>query len=160
MLKKNPQGKLPLIAMKRVVVNLLLAFVCIPAFILVRDFIQLDLLDDHSAYAGTFIEYLRISINEVFFIAPTLFLVLLPYNLIILKVKNLTFIKKVLLFELIMIVDICLISTYTNVLFYPYWENVYYLIYFFFYGLIFGGIIHVFVDKKIASSSEDKLFRE
>ena len=144
--------------MKRLIVNILLAIIIFPTIFLVRDYIKLDIMNDHSAYAGTFKESLKHSAFVYFGIGSTLFLVLvlLPYNLIILRSKNISFFKKILLFEAIMIVDICLISTYTNLLFYPYWKNIYYLIYFTAYAFIFAGLIHILVDKKVITSNKQE----
>lgn len=142
--------------MKRFIINILLAIIVFPTIFLVRDYIKLDIMNDHSAYVGTFKESLKHSAPVYFGIGSTLFLilVLLPYNLIVLRFKNISFFRKILLFEAIMIVDICLISTYTNLLFYPYWKNIYYLIYLMAYAFIFGGLIHILVDKKVITLNE------
>jgi len=142
--------------MKRIVINIFLAIIIFPTTFFIRDYIQLDIMDDHSAYSGTFGEYIKLSAPTYIGIGSTLFLfiVLLPYNIIILRIKSLSFIKKILLFELIMVIDLCLIGMFSNVWAIPYWKNAYYLISFFFFGLLFSGIIHLFVDKKAISSSE------
>lgn len=135
---------------RRIICNILLAFVLLPLIKLAFTFTKMEINGDYSAYSGSFYSYLKIIALTVFFTAPILFsvFVLLPYNAIIIKKINLNFIYKIFLFEAILIVDLCILGTFMNLWYFPYWKNVYYLAYFIPYSLLFTGLIHVFVDRR------------
>lgn len=90
--------------MKRILVNIIIAFTVFPIYFLAKDFITLSILKDHSAYSGTFSEYVALTSPSRFFTTPLLFLILLllPYNVILMffyrRGKTLTLIRKYLLF--------------------------------------------------------------
>lgn len=135
--------------MKRIIVNILLAFLILPLTIYGRHYYYFEIVGHSSSYSGPFKEYARMIATSVLLVAPILFLllVLLPYNLIIMH-KNLSYIQKVLVFILIMVIDLCLIGSFSNIWVAPYWKNIYYLIFFIVYGFLFVSIIHLFVDQK------------
>jgi len=70
---------------RRIWVNMLLAFIVLPLIVLIKDYIRMEIFDDHSGYTGTFWRYLEISFSEIFILIPFMFLfsVLLPYNIIV-----------------------------------------------------------------------------
>jgi hypothetical protein len=137
---------------KRTIVNILLAFIIVPVIKLVTDYINIEIRNDHTAFSGTFFEYETLIASTVFVITPLFFLlfVLLPYNIIILKIgiEKLSYLKKVSIFLLVTIIVICLLGTFMNVWLYPYWKNVYYLVYLIPCSFLFAGLIHFLVDTK------------
>jgi hypothetical protein len=137
---------------KRTIVNILLAFIIVPIIKLVTDYINIEIKNDHTAFSGSFLEYETLIASTVFVITPLFFLlfVLLPYNMVILKIglERLNYLKKVCIFLLVCIIVICLLGTFMNVWFYPYWKNVYYLIYLIPCSFLFAGMIHVFADNE------------
>jgi len=137
---------------KRIIVNILLAFIVIPIIKLVTDYINIEIKNDHTAFSGSFLEYETLIASTVFVITPLFFLifVLLPYNIIILRthIEKLNYLKKVGIFLLVAIIITCLLGTFMNVWLYPYWKNIYYLAYFIPFSFLFAGLIHFLVDTK------------
>ncbi len=135
--------------MKRIITNLILAFIFLPIPKLISDYISIDIKNDNSIYSGSFIEYEKLIFTTTFFLAPMFFLifVLLPYNLVVIKYKQ-RLIVKMCLFEFILIIVFFLLGTFINVWSFPYWKNIYYLFYFIPYSIVFASIIHFWVDKK------------
>lgn len=137
---------------KRIFVNIFLAFVLETLIKLIRDYIKIEILNDHSNYSGGWTEYIKLEPMITFFISPLIFgmFVLLPYNLIILKkdVKKISLIKKIVYFLIVLVAALFVLGTFLNVWFYPYWRNIYYLVYFIPYSILFASIIHFWVDKK------------
>ena len=135
--------------MKRIITNLILAFIFFSIPKLISDYISIDIKNDNSIYSGSFIEYEKLIFTTTFLLAPMFFLifVLLPYNLVVIKYKP-RLIVKICLFEFILIIVFCLLGTFINVWSYPYWKNIYYLFYFIPYSILFASIIHFGVDKK------------
>lgn len=85
---------------RRVVVNLVLAFVA-PFVRLVWDYIEIEVFDDHSYYAGPFWDYFSGRWKIAFIILPLVFflLILLPYKyyyILLLKEKKSEFFGKIL----------------------------------------------------------------
>lgn len=134
----------------RIIVNLVLAFVLLPAIKLIWEYIRIEINKDYSAFSGSFLEYEKMIASSVFLVAPIFFLIftLLPYNTILLYKKVTNLFIKILLFELILIIDFCLLGTFINIWSYPYWKNIYYLAYFIPYSFLFAGLIHWLVDKR------------
>ncbi|RDC56457.1 hypothetical protein DU508_12760 [Pedobacter chinensis] len=134
---------------RRILLNIILAYMILPFIIMIRDYIQIDLQHDQAKYAGTFIEYVKSNILMLVFILPTLFLIfiLTPYNSIILWLNVKRIWSKILYFELVLIVVFCLCGTFMNVWIYPYWKNVYYLFYFLPISLAFATPLHFLADK-------------
>ncbi|KQC01813.1 hypothetical protein AQF98_05460 [Pedobacter sp. Hv1] len=135
---------------KRIIVNLVLAFILVPLIKLIWDYIRIEINKDYSAFSGSFLEYEKMIASSVFLVVPIFFIIftLLPYNIIVLYKKVTSFFMKVLLFELILIIDFCLLGTFMNIWSYPYWKNIYYLAYFIPYSFLFAGLIHWLVDKR------------
>jgi len=136
---------------KRLIINVLLAYILLTLIILIRDYIQIDIIHDNSVFSGTFLEYITGDLIMITLIIPTMFsiFVLVPYNILILKIKGLRLIYKILLFEVILIFMFCLMGTFTNVWSTPYWLNIKYFICFLPISAIFSSIIHIAVDKNI-----------
>ena len=132
----------------------MLAFFLETLIQLARDYINIELLNDHSGFSGSWLEYIESDYTMTFLISPMVFLVLilLPYNLIILQIglNRLRYLHKVGIFLSTMIIVFCLIGTFENVWLFPVWNNLYYLIYFIPYSVLFSGLIHYFVDNRTA----------
>jgi len=131
---------------------MLLAFILETFIQLGRDYIKIEVLNDHSSYSGTWIEYISLQPINTFLISPLIFLIgiLIPYNIIIIYfglIKS-KYIIKVGLLLLIMIIVLCLLGTFMNVWFFPLWKNIYYIFYFIPYSFLFAGLIHWLVDRK------------
>jgi hypothetical protein len=135
---------------KRVIVNLVLAFILLPVIKLIWDYIQIEINQDYAAFSGSFLEYEKMIASTVFLVAPIFFVVftLLPYNTVLLYKKVTNIFIKVLLFELILIIDFCVLGAFTNIWSYPYWKNIYYLAYFMPFSFLFASLVHIFVVKK------------
>ena len=135
--------------MKRIITNLILAFIFFPVPKLISDYITIAIKNDNSVYSGSFIEYEKLIFTTTFLLAPIFFLifVLLPYNLIVIRYKP-RLIVKMCLFEFILIIVFCLLGTFINVWSYPYWKNIYYLLCFIPYSIVFAGVLHFLIDKK------------
>ncbi|MGJ7031790.1 hypothetical protein [Niabella hirudinis] len=118
----------------------------------IRDFVQIELMNDHHIYSGTFGAYQRSSWRK-FLILPFLFLlvVLLPYNFIILsaekKKKSLGIQKKMLLFTAIQVLAFLLVGSFANI--WPGNGTTYfvYLAYMFFNTGLFVTLLHFLVDS-------------
>ena len=136
--------------MKRLFTNLLLAYVLFTSIILIRNYIQIEIIKDNTFFSGPFLEYVTGNILMIFFIIPSVFalLVLLPYNLIMVYSNTKKIAYKILIFESIIIVMFCLAGTFINVWSYPYWTNLKYLLYFLPLSIVFSSIIHVTLDNK------------
>ena len=136
---------------KRILVNLLISYLNTIA-ILVRDFIRLEVLDDHTYFAWSWSRYVVGNLPTLFIITPAIFLLLvhLPYNVVILYlgVNRLPYLKKAAIFFFILIIVLCGFGLSTNVMAIPYWKNLYYLVYFIPCSLISAAIIHYYVDTK------------
>lgn len=135
---------------RRVVVNLVLAFVA-PFVRLVWNYIEIEVFDDHSYYAGPFWDYFSGRWKIAFIILPLVFflLILLPYNIIILlKKRNLSFSVKFCIFLCIAL----LVSLYFfSVGFLPSLSLTYYLGVFAIialFSLLYVFVIHYLVDRK------------
>lgn len=99
-------------------------------------------------FAGTFMEYERITAPMTFLgISPSfLILILWPYNYFILK-KRKALIVKILIFELIFIIFICLAGTVSNIWAFPIWKNLMYVAKTLPLSCLFASIIHFAVDR-------------
>lgn len=135
--------------MKRIITNLILAFIFFPVPKLISDYITIAIKNDNSVYSGSFIEYEKLIFSTTFLLAPMFFLifVLLPYNIVVIKYKP-RLVIKMCLFEFILIIVFCMLGTFINVWSYPYWKNIYYLFYFIPYSIVFASVLHFLVDKK------------
>ncbi|MGM9476100.1 hypothetical protein ACS5PU_06710 [Pedobacter sp. GSP4] len=133
---------------RRIISNIVLAFIIVPIIKLIFDYIKIK--DGSSFFLGSFIEYEKLMALTTFLILPLGFaiFILLPYNLIITRRKKSNLISKIILFELIIIICICIIGTFHNIWMSPYWKNIYYLIGSSIYSCLFATAIHFFVDKK------------
>lgn len=127
--------------------NIILAFVGVPMIKLVFDYFKIK--NDNTFFLGTFLEYEQIMASTTFFILPFGFLVfiLLTYNLLITQ-RKITLLRKIVLFELILILFICIVGTFSNIWMFPHWKNLVYLITSFIYSCFFSILIHIFIDKK------------
>ena len=117
---------------RRIFVNLIIAFILLPTWKLARDYVRIEIKHDYSAYSGSFLQYEKMIASTVFIIAPIFFLlfVLLPYNIVVINLcakKQTSLLKKILLFELILIIVFCLVGTFMNIWRNPFWENIYYV---------------------------------
>lgn len=106
-----------LIMLKRVIINLLLAFTILPLFTTVRDYLKLNVLNDHSSFSGTFSESLVLEPVLVFIIGPVIFaiFILLPYNMFLVRknqFKGMTLLQKVGIFELLMLGMLCIMGRF------------------------------------------------
>lgn len=135
---------------RRTIANLILAFVIVPIIKLILDYIAIGIKTNNSIFSGSFLEYEKLMALTTFLIIPLGFLIfiLLPYNIVIMKRKQLTLFYKIILFEFILIVFICIVGSFYNIWMFPYWKNIYYLIGSTIYSCLFATIIHLFVDKK------------
>lgn len=143
---------------RRVVVNILLAFVLLPILKNIRMFFDVVILGNEMPYhlAIDYWRYMEIHIAQNFLFLPLAYLiiVLIPYNLILLKDP----INPKLLFRSLWvkilfltgnhILLICLLGTFANIWAVPYWQNVYYVGFALLYSSIMATIIHFAVDKK------------
>lgn len=133
---------------RRIIINITLAMLLLPAIAIMRDYIKLDVLQDHSMYSGSYADYFSLQWHLYVFEALLfLVLVLLPYNLIIVN-RKLTLLQKFLVFECVLVVVFCIVGTTANVWYKPYWKNLLYLLYFVPYSLLFAGMIHGLVDRR------------
>jgi len=113
----------------RIIINLLLAYFFMPLFIVVQDYIKIDILHDESVYHGSYYSYITTNVNMTVLFMPTAFLVLilLPYNLIAIRPwygKKISLLMKVLTFQLVIVIMFSLAGTFVNVWYYPYWKNI------------------------------------
>ena len=140
--------------MKRgILINLFIAFILVPATKIVSDYVRIEIRHDYSQYSGSFLQYEKMIASTVFILAPILsiLLVLLPYNFVIIRLskkRKIMLFQKILIFEFILIFVFCLFGTFLNIWRYPLWENIYYIIYFFPFSILFAGLLHYFVDKR------------
>jgi len=134
---------------RRLLINLALAYILFSLIILIKDYILIEVLHDNSFYSGSFLQYIKGNVS-MRLITPTVFavLVLLPYNIIILRAGKLSLFAKILIFESILILMFCLAGTFTNVWLEPYWINLKFILYFIPISIVFASIIHITIDKK------------
>ncbi|KLT63881.1 hypothetical protein [Pedobacter sp. BMA] len=113
---------------RRIFTNLALAFIALPGIKILFDYIKLERYGS-KMFGGTFLEYEKAYAPYLFFgIAPLFLLfILLPYNYFILK-GHIAVLKKILLCEVIVMINICLVGSFFNIWSYPYWENISYII--------------------------------
>ena len=132
---------------RRIITNLLLAFLVLPIIKIFYDYINLQQYGPQF-FAGTLIEYEIAYAPFVFLGFSPVFLlfILLPYNYFIRK-KQRPLLAKILIFELIFIAAICLAGSFYNIWTYPYWENVIYIIKTLPISGLFASVIHFAVDK-------------
>ncbi|WP_316801409.1 hypothetical protein [Pedobacter frigidisoli] len=132
---------------RRIVTNLILAFIVLPVIKMLFDYIKLERYGS-KMFGGTFLEYEKAYAPYVFFGIAPLFLifVLLPYNYFVLK-GRISVLKKIVLCEVIVIVNICLVGSFYNIWTYPYWENISYVIKTFPLSCIVAITIHFAVDR-------------
>ncbi|KQC01348.1 hypothetical protein AQF98_06440 [Pedobacter sp. Hv1] len=137
---------------KRIIINIILAFVLETLIQLMRDYVKFEILNDHSSFSGSWLEYIQLDVTMRIIINPLIFLILilLPYNLILLKIgpQKFNYLRKTCIFLSVMVIMICMVGCFVNVRFYPYWKNIYYLAYFIPYSFLFAGLIHWLVDKR------------
>ncbi len=132
---------------RRIIANILLAFIGVPMIKLIFDYFKIK--NDSTFFFGTFLEYERIMAATTFFILPFSFLIfiLLPYNLLIAR-REFTLLTKIGVFEIILIIFICILGTFSNIWMIPYWKNFIYVLTSLIYSTIFSTLIHLFVDRK------------
>ena len=146
----------------RIILNLILAFTIIPAFSSVRDYIRLEILHDHSMYAGTFQEYYQLqTVCMTFLITPIVYLilVLLPYNFALIysgKTRRLNLFNKILLLNSSFVIGWCILGTFMNIWLSPPWRNLKFLLYVFPVSVLFASLIHFFVDRKTEMSKYER----
>lgn len=95
---------------RRIIYNILLAFIAFPALMLVQGYFGRYVLQDHHGFNGDFFGYTISILHDIVPVISLglLFFVLFPYNAILFfyyqkKGKGLTFILKVLLFLFIVL---------------------------------------------------------
>ena len=143
--------KIVSIMKRRITVNIFLAYIVFTGGFILRDYIQLDLLNDHTNYSGHALAYNKLMWLNRFIISPTVFLVviLLPYNITILRIMDKRYIslfRKILVFELVFVIIYSLFGIFINVWTYPYWQNILLPLYFFPISALFASLIHFFAD--------------
>jgi hypothetical protein len=140
---------------KRILANIFLAFLILPGLKLGADYIKFEAEGDHSLYSGSFLEYEKLIWTTVFVVEPFMFslLVLLPYNVAILRLGIRRLIKKIITFEIIMLLLFCIAGLFFNIWAWPVWRNLYLPLYFFPISVLFSSFIHFLVDKQIEPSS-------
>lgn len=139
---------------RRIVINVVLAFVICSLANLIRPYIQIVILHDSRFYMGSYYDFIEGKLFSIFLIFPLIFLVfvLLPYNAIILlyvkyKKKWLPLIQKIILLFLIFIVELVILGTFFVNIWYPSWSVILgYLTRFISYSLLFAISIHYLVD--------------
>ena len=145
---------------KRILINLLLAFALEPTIQLTRDYVKMEILDDHSSFSGSRTEYIGLQPIMTFLISPFIFLigVLFPYNVLLLHFNKgiSNYVTKAGLFLLVLTSLLCIAGTVMNVWLFPIWKNAYYLCYFIPYSFLFAGLIHWLVDKKDRGNHADR----
>lgn len=143
---------------KRILLNIILAFILATIIQIARDFVKMEILEDHSSFSGTWWEYVKLQPIVTFLFLPLIFLVfvLVPYNIILVKfeLKSLNYFKKAFIFLIVMTTALCIAGTFANVWMYPYWKNVYYLFYFVPYSFLFAGLIHLLADRKSSGTAK------
>jgi len=141
---------------RRIIVNVILAFLILPLIKMVFDYIYLK-ENGSRMFSGTFLEYEKLYAPYVFLgIAPAfLLLILWPYNYLILK-KRRSLLVKILIFELIFIIFICLAGTVSNIWTFPFWKNLIYVARTLPLSCLFASIIHFTVDRHEKLNSEVK----
>ncbi|RZK17901.1 MAG: hypothetical protein EOO43_13035 [Flavobacterium sp.] len=74
---------------KRILINVIIAFVVPTSFKVLRDYYNIAIRHDNTRFSGTFEEYIGLMSFYTFLIGPLVYLllVLLPYNLLYLKLK-------------------------------------------------------------------------
>jgi|GEM_PF-1999036 len=146
--------------MKRVFINIILAFSIAPISIILYNYYLFEIAGTGKqvVYSGTFLQYMAIISINIFLTLPLLLLmfVLLPYNLIMIRNKSLSYTQQVIICMAIMIADICIFGSFSNIWRTPYWKNVYYLLYIAFYSICTVGIHRLFLDRN-KSASADKI---
>lgn len=138
----------------RTTINLVLAFIILPIFLVIRDYYRLEILHDYSMYAGTFEQYYKMQrVLTIFLAAPTVFsiLILLPYNFALIYIgerRQLNLLHKIFLLNFAFITIICIAGTFMNIWLFPAWKNLKYLYYFLPVSTLFAILIHFLVDRK------------
>lgn len=141
--------------MKRVFVSLLVSFTVFPIYFLIRDFILLDILQDHSSFSGNFSEYVALDPLLRFLITPLVLLIflLLPYNFILLylsrKGKLPRLFSKYLLFLGVEILVLIITATFFINAWIPNTEiSISYFFMFLIFAICCVTPLHYLVDKK------------
>ena len=132
---------------KRIIVNVLIAFIIVPIMAMIFDYFNLKKYGD-KLFVGTYFEYEKINAPYQFFGISPLFLlfILLPYNYFILK-KDRSLFSKILILELIFLAAICLAGSFFNIWTFPYWTNLAYVAKTLPLSCLFAAIIHFAVDR-------------
>lgn len=139
--------------MKRIVVNILVAFILVPVLTLGRVYFMMEIMHDHSMFSGTFAEYVVLDPFLTFFLTPmiALFFILLPnyYALNYLgKRRRLNLLFKIIVLNTVFVLFICLIGTFSNIWVFPYWRNIIWLFYFLPASILLASTLHLLVDQK------------
>ncbi|MDQ7949208.1 MAG: hypothetical protein REI78_14585 [Pedobacter sp.] len=136
--------------MKRIITNILLAFVLDTAIALLRNYVQIDIMHDSSVYSGTWLEFIANRKFHFFVVEPMIVLIfiLLPYNLIITRtrVRYFSLPKKIATFLAIMASLLWIVGTFFGVWGLSIQTQFYYLVYCVLYSIIFASIIHYVCD--------------
>lgn len=135
---------------RRIYINLLINYIFLPFILILRDYIEIEILNTFDKYSGTFLDYINFRTLLMYLVLSTIFLllILVPYNFIIFKQPKKPLLLKVLLFNFMIIIIISLWGLFSNIWYYPYWKNIYYLIYSLPLSISFVVMLHLFVDKR------------
>ncbi|PZX46869.1 hypothetical protein [Algoriphagus chordae] len=143
---------------RKIIVNLLMAFVLFPILKNFRMFFDVVILGNEMPYhlAMSYWVYMKIHIAENFLFLPMayLILVLIPYNMILIRnpIDSQLLYRKVWVKILVLtgnhLLLICLLGTFANIWAVPYWQNVYYVGFALLYSIIPASIIHFAVDRR------------
>lgn len=143
---------------RRIVVNLILAFVLLPILKNSPMFFDVVVLGNEMPYhlAMGYWRYMEMFRWENFLILPLVYLilVLVPYNLALLTnaihpkfiYKNIY--VKILIMTVSHLLGICIVGSFANIWAYPLWKNVIYIGIALLYSVIMAPIIHFAVDRR------------
>ncbi len=136
---------------KRVIVNIVIAFVILPLAYLTKIYLEREVFANTYSQSS-FSEWLSHFAMLTFFWIPLIFIlfVLLPYNYIILNNSffKVSLLRKCIVFLAILVALFSLVGSFANIWFYPLWMNLYTLLVLSVIAAIFASMIHFLVDTR------------
>jgi hypothetical protein len=142
---------------RKIIVNLLVAFFIFPTFIFIKDLIIIDV--EYYPYdldRNSLVDYLYVFWNHYFdFLIPIMLslLILLPFQLIkdgqYRRGTRYSFARKWIILMSLLSGAILLWGSFSNIWVDPWWKNLYYLLFVALFGLSVNGLLYLFIDRRI-----------
>jgi hypothetical protein len=150
-------GKAKNTMIRKIIVNLLVAFFIFPTFIFIKDLIIIDV--EYYPYdldRNSLVDYLYVFWNHYFdFLIPIMLslLILLPFQLIkdgqYRRGTRYSFARKWIILMSLFSGAILLWGSFSNIWVDPWWKNLYYLLFVALFGLSVNGLLYLFIDRRI-----------